>query len=546
MLTFALAQTASLHAQTLQPQWATYHGGPAEDWGVGLALDTDGSIALGGRTASVSGIAFNAAQAVHGGGNFDGHLARFNAQGQLQWATYHGGPGHDYGSTVAIATDGRVMLAGHTTSQSGLSFNAGQPAYGGGESDGFLACFSDDGALLWSTYLGGEALDAITSMATSADGSVYVTGNTQSLSGFATPGAHQGVHGGGGSDAFLAKYDADGLLLWCTYIGGDAVDYGESVHVDGDGAVIVCGSTQSANGIHAGATHQSTSGGGRDAFLMKFDADGQRVWGTYFGGSGFDQALEVTSDAAGNICLAGSTTSAAGIALNGHQNTLAGGFDAFLARFNSEGMLQWGTYYGGGNYDDARGVAVTNDGTILLAGQSGSPSGIATPDAFQPANAGLSDGYVARFSPSGARLWGSYLGGPSGDGLFAARVHPNGWAVVSGNTMSASGIATPGAQQEFFGGGGDGFLVKLADMTTGLPGTEDTTLDLLYDPYQELALLLPSTPSWITVVDAQGRLVHEVGPSDRVSLTGSPPGIYLFRVTRVAHAAPVVFRIAKH
>lgn len=542
----ALFSTAALHAQSLQPEWATYKGGQAEDWGVGLALGADGHIALGGRTASPEGIAFNAAQATYGGGNFDGYVALLSADGQLQWATYHGGPGHDYASGVAMDGIGRVMLAGHTTSQEGMTQNAAQAVYGGGESDGFIACFSADGGLLWSTYLGGASLDAITAVAATPAGEVYVTGNTQSEAGVSTPGASQSFYGGGASDAFLAKYDSNGQLLWSTYIGGTSVDYGDGVHVGTDGMVYVCGSTQSLTGIQWGASHQGGLGGGRDGFLMKFNPDGVRLWGTYYGGSGFDQALEVTTDAAGFVYLAGSTTSTNNIAENGHQNALSSGFDGFLVRFNANGVRHWGTYYGGANFDDARGIAVEAGGTVLLAGQSGSPTGIATPDGFQPESAGGSEGYVARFAPDGTRLWGSYVGGRSGDGLFAARAHPDGWAVVSGNTMSASGITTTGAQQELYGGGGDGFLVKLAtDISTGIQEVDTPAVDLVYDATQELVWLSPADPAWIMVIDAQGRVVREAGRSDRISLAGLPSGAYVLRIQAQDRAMPATFRLVK-
>lgn len=542
----ALFSAVAIQAQSLQPEWTTYKGGPAEDWGVGLALGPNGQIAIGGRTASPEGIAFNAAQATFGGGNFDGYVALFGVDGQLQWATYHGGPGHDYASGVAMDGSGRVMLIGHSTSQEGMTLNAAQAVYGGGESDGFITCFSAAGDLLWSTYLGGASLDAIIAVAATPAGEVYVTGNTQSEAGIATPGASQDFYGGGASDAFLAKYAGNGQLLWSTYIGGTAVDFGESVHVGADGMVYVCGSTQSLNGIQWGVSHQGGLGGGRDGFLMKFNAEGVRQWGTYYGGAGFDQALEVITDAAGSVYLAGSTSSTSNIADNGHQNALSSGFDGFLVRFNANGVRQWGTYYGGPNYDDARGIAAEAGGTVLLAGQSGSPTGIATTDGFQPQSAGGSEGYVARFAADGTRLWGSYVGGPSGDGLFAARAHPDGWAVLSGNTMSANGISTSGAQQELYGGGGDGFLVKLVtSITTGLPVIDDAVLDLRYDPLQELAILLSATPAWIGVVDAQGRLVREVGRNDRISLAGLPAGMYLLRVARDAQVAPAIFRIVK-
>ena len=88
--------------------------------------------------------------------------------------------------------------------------------------------------------------------------------------------------------------------------------------------------------------------GSSDAFLVKFNSSGVRQWGTYYGGTGYDYSFSCATDASGNIYLSGYTRSTSGIATTGaHQTTLGRGYDAFLVKFNSSGVRQWGTYYGG-------------------------------------------------------------------------------------------------------------------------------------------------------------------------------------------------------
>lgn len=121
--------------------------------------------------------------------------------------------------------------------------------------------------------------------------------------------------------------------LWATYYGGEITEYGESVATDASGNVYLAGYTSSANGIASGGFQNTYSGSGfnNDAFLVKFDAAGNRLWATYYGGTGEEEGYGVATDASGNVYLAGITNSSTGIASGGFQNNIGGGYaDAFL------------------------------------------------------------------------------------------------------------------------------------------------------------------------------------------------------------------------
>src|SRR5690349_20534927 len=108
--------------------------------------------------------------------------------------------------------------------------------------------------------------------------------------------------------------------------------------------------------------YQTALAGNYDALLVKFDSTGNRLWATYFGGSGLDQPLCSAVDAHGNIFIGGYTESASQISsANGFQLTYGGGGDAFLAKFSSSGVLKWSTYYGGSGQDRFHGMAIDHD-----------------------------------------------------------------------------------------------------------------------------------------------------------------------------------------
>src|ERR1051325_5523612 len=295
------------------------------------------------------------------------------------WATYYGGTASDFGGLFAgtyTATDanGNVYLAGTTQSTSGISYLGYQNSFGGGSGDGFLVKFDASGNRLWATYYGNNGDDRVRGLCLDNAGNVYLSGFTTSISGIASGGGFQNSYGGGTGDAFLVKFDANGNRIWSTYYGGTNDESGYGVTTDAAGNVYLTGESVSTNGISY-LGFQNMNGGSYDAFLVKFDANGNRIWATYYGGTGAEFAFDAVTDAGGNVYLVGETSSATAIASGGFQNTYGGAYDGFLVKFNASGARQWATYYGGSPSDCISGVCIDNAGRIYCSGQTGSTSG---------------------------------------------------------------------------------------------------------------------------------------------------------------------------
>jgi hypothetical protein len=379
-------------------QWATYYGGSEWDYGISCAIDASGNVYMIGSTSSTSGIATAGA---HETTVNDGFLVKFNSSGVRQWGTYFEGNGN------ACATDasGNVYIVGLTNSTSGIATAGAHQTVMSGSGDAFLVKFNSSGVKQWGTYFGGASSGASgmekgISCATDALGNVYMVGQTPSTSGIATTGAHQTIYGGGSCDAFLVKFNSSGVMQWGTYYGGAGVDIGYSCATDATGNVYLAGDTQqeflpASSGMTTIGAHQSAYGGGySDGFLVKFDSNGLRQWGTYYGGSLLDVSFSCATDASGNVYMSGNTQSSAGIATSGaHQTTLN---DAFLVSFNSSGVRQSGTYYGG-----IKNVCTSDaSGNVYMTGYTQSNSDIATAGAHQTANGnnGYSDAFLVKFS----------------------------------------------------------------------------------------------------------------------------------------------------
>jgi hypothetical protein len=440
--------------------WGTYYGSASYDYALFTELDASGNVYLTGGTTSTTNIASGGYQNTFAGG-YDAFLTKFNASGVRQWATYLGGVGDDSGQSISIDPSGNIYLCGQTFSTSGIAFSGHQNAQGG-NSDGYVAKFSTSGSLIWSTYYGGADYDIFESIDMDASGNVYLVGSTQSAS-LATAGAHQTTYAGF-YDALIVKFNAAGVRQWATYYGGSASEATYGCNIDPSGNLYVVGRTESSTSISFGG-FQNALAGSSDAYLAKFNTNGTLIWATYYGGADFDVAYMCSSDFSGNIFISGITTSASGIASGGFQNSISpGSQDVFLVKFNSSGGRIWGTYIGGAGADASEFCKTDNSGNCYVVGRTYSPSGIYF-NGFQSTHAGNEDGFILKFDPSGNRIWGSYFGDNRYEEIIACAVDANNKLYICGTTFSAANIATVGAHQTTINGTTlpDAFLVQIND-----------------------------------------------------------------------------------
>ncbi len=379
--------------------WGTYYGGSAYwgDYGRAVTTDGSGNVYMTGETASTNAIATTGAhQTVNSLGTRDAFLVKFNSSGERQWGTYYGGTGAELGLSVAADSYGNICIAGNTASATSISTpGAHQVAYGGSY-DGFLVKFNADGVRQWGTYYGGSSIDYGTRIAIDPLDNIYLVGETGSASGIATSGSHQSVLPGPHYQSYLAKFNAAGVRQWGTYYGhSSGMSQGRFVHADLSGNIYMGGTTRATSGIATGGTHQTVYGGGPsgsgfgDAFLVSFNANGVRQWGTYYGGSNQEDGLSATTDGSGNVYLTGYTTSSNAIATtNAHQTAYGGSTDAFLAKFSNTGIRQWGTYFGGSGMENSWDVRSDGMDNVFITGETASLTGISTAGSHQPVYGG--------------------------------------------------------------------------------------------------------------------------------------------------------------
>ncbi|MDP1728216.1 MAG: PKD domain-containing protein [Bacteroidota bacterium] len=435
--------------------WSTYFGGNGEDRGTKVAVDKNGNILGTGTTSTSTGLATAGAYQTSVSGNFDAFIIKYNHSGMRLWSTYLGGSGQDNGNDIAVDQNNNIFITGNTLSSSGIA-TAGshQSTFGNGSStgDAFLMKFNASGVKQWGTYIGGSGDDYGDGIAIEPNGNLYISGFTNSAS-LATSGAFQ-TSNNGNYDAFLVKFNSAGIRQWCTYYGSIYEDYGYKVTTDANGNASMIGYTVSNYGITTSGAFQTTFGGNGDAFLVKFNAAGDRLWCTYIGGNNLDYASDVSTDISGNILVAGTSASTNGIASSGAFMTVkSSGYDAFIAKYNPAGSRLWSSYIGGGYDEGALGICSDIQGNIAITGYTYSSLGFTSSGAYMEDFGGDVDAFIVKFDSLGYRQWSTYYGADNleqGNGLC---VDSSGNIFVTGITSSTSGISSPGAFQTNYGGG---------------------------------------------------------------------------------------------
>lgn len=382
-----------------QRLWSTYYGGNFYDAINNIIADPGGAIYVAGISTSVNGISSAGSSKPFPGGGDDAFLAKFSSTGTRLWGTYFGDSGDDDAYGLALDHSGNVCITGSTNSTTSIAtIGVYQTALAGNE-DAFVAKFSSNGNWLWGTYYGQLYTDMAYGIACDGNDNIYICGQTFSPNLFIKPGAHQTTFGGGGTDAFLVKFDNMGLLQWNTYYGGSSNDRAYDLSCNALGDVYMAGSTNSANAIASAGAPQSVLNGIGDGFLVKFDKDGVRQWGTYYGGNSGDEFTGLSISPDGYVYATGTTQSTTGVATAGsYQGTYAGGlFDGLLVQFKENGSLGWATYYGGPYRDIANKVANDFAGSIYVCGYTDSSANLSSPGAFQSALSVSWDAFLAKF-----------------------------------------------------------------------------------------------------------------------------------------------------
>lgn len=291
--------------------------------------------------------------------------------------------------------------------------------------------------IVFSSYLGGSRDDILNDIAVGNNNAIYITGGTYSADFPKKNGIPGRVHMLN-NDVVIAKIKPNGkALVYSTFIGGSGQDFGHSIHVNGPGAVFVTGTTRSEE-FPLQKPVQPALMGSSDFFALKLNAAGNAlVYSTYVGGTETEYGGYSAVDPLGGVYVAGHTNSTDMPVVNPFQSTLKGLWDGFVFKLCPEGdALIYSTYLGGQHHDYLRGIAVNQQGSAYVVGNTQSTD-YPIKNAFQKNNNGNRDVLITRFNPTGDTLvFSTYLGGEYLDEGYAIALNKKGAAFVTGKTSS--------------------------------------------------------------------------------------------------------------
>jgi len=356
-------------------QWAHPLGDTGDDRGSSVAADSAGNAYVLGVFKDTVDFDPGPGTAMHtSNGGWDISLIKFDPAGDFQWCVTWGGTLDDRCGAVCVDGSSGVNVAGYF--QDTVDFDPQAPSdphTSSGGIDIFLSKFDTDGNYHWVRTWGGSGQDSACNIINDGDNNIYIAGYFQSTVDF-DPGAGSDQHSShGDDDAYLCKFDTEGLFLWARTWGASDEDIGFHVGWDGLLNLYVSGSFRGSVDFDPGAgTETRTANGYNDAFLSKFDLNGTFQWVRAWGSSYYDVASGVAA-ADDNIYVTGYFSNTVdfdpGPGVDNHSSV--GEYDAFLGKFDSGGDFKWTHTWGAGGWDKGSRVTVDDAGNCYGTGYAG-------------------------------------------------------------------------------------------------------------------------------------------------------------------------------
>jgi len=358
--------------------WEKTYDGGGYDRAESIVHSGDGQFIVGGRTSSF------------GAGGLDAYVLKIDGDGNRIWEKAYGGSGDDVANWIVQSGDGGFVMAGWTTS------------FGVGHRDAYLLKIDGNGNLIWANAYGGQSGDGALGIVETGDGAFIAAGITTSF-------------GAGNASAYLLRVNGDGNLVWDKTYGGSGDDVANRIIRSGDGGFIVTGWTD------------SFGAGDPDAYVLKIDGDGNRIWEKAYGGSDDDEAIGVVQSGDGGFIVAGLTVPEFD--------------DVYLLKIDADGNKVWEKAYGGGDADRAYHIVPSEDDGFIVVGVTCS------------FGAGYMDVYLLKIDGDGNKIWETTYGGREDDEPWEIINTEDGEFIVIGWTMS------------FAARDADAYLLKIKDNT---------------------------------------------------------------------------------
>ena len=456
--------------------WGTYYAGATPFTSQIIRTDNLDNVLIAGETSSMLNTATSGAfqTSITSSGDTS-FLGKLGTNGKRIWGTYI-----NAAKVMDLVSNDNndIYIAGHVFYNYGnnlTTVNAHKKTNPDFSRDGLILKFNADGQQVWGTLFGGTGIEMISAITIDHQNNIIIAGETNSENQIATADAYQTINNdpfrGCG---FYAKFSPLGERLYASYFQGKI----NHLAIDRDNHLIFAGQYGTIDSTHPDI---STSGAHQrqvyfiDGFIAKFNVLGQKLWCTYYGGDAsffitvsdyYDRITGLGTDDLKNIYISGITNSTNNIATTAAHKEFQpiGGVDTFITKFNTDGIRQWGTYFGSNEFegiDKCEGSFTSEKGDIYITGDTRSQGQIATSESYQPLKNSSDEGFISKFDTSGKQVWGTIYGGSNQDYIKDIYVK-NSLIYVIGTSVSTN-LGTPETEFPFLNDAGNTFITKFQD-----------------------------------------------------------------------------------
>lgn len=375
-------------------------GGSGNDEASDVKILDDGSVAISGHTDS----SFGTIVSSHGQEDF--LIVKLDSDLNLQWWKTFGGSKRDIAEAIALTADGGYLLAGLTESADGDVTN------NNGIGDFWVIRLSTEGELIWERTLGGSGQDHAYDVLEKPSGNILVAGYTRSADG--------DVSGyDWGEDFWIVELDCEGNMVSQWVVGAyRSEDCAQRLYLGEDGSVYAVGYFAYRDcGISCNYVDNQMS-------ILKISAAGEVEWFDQFGGQWFEDGFDIVAESDGGAIAIGSQDAGVSLFSNG-----LGGKDFWVTSVDDKGNELWSKNYGGSFTDVARCIVLTDDGNLIVAGQTTSN------DIDVEENSGMNDAWIIKLDSLGGIIDTLSFGGSRDDVVNSAYLEGN-RIIFAGYSMS--------------------------------------------------------------------------------------------------------------
>lgn len=462
----------------------------------------------------------------------------FSQLPEIEWQKAYGGDDQDIAYDLKNTSDGGLILAGYSNS------NSGDVTGNHGARDIWIVKISSTGETLWKKVYGGSGDEMLSSINETVDQGYIFTGYSTSADGDLT-------NNHGETDLWVVKLDSVGNIEWQKSFGGENHDAGNSVYQTSDGGYII-----------GGITGSNLSSIPYSGWIIKLDSTGNIQWENIYDADPFEKSIFSVQQNNGNYFFIGEASTGE-----------MPGSDAWIGKLNENGELLWEKFYGGSDVDILNSFQFTTDNGMILGGWTYSSDGDI------PENKGQTDFWVLKLDENGNKEWSKTYGGSDYDDASDIIQTTGGGYLIAGNTSSndgdvtelngetaawlvkldssgnlewqktygtgfwqgATAIIEKNSNQYSFGGftysedvqnyhnNGDFWLVSLFPEVLSINDLELNKITLYPNPVKTI-LKFSETIKEAKIFDLNGKLLATFKNSNEINLSNYPNGIYILKV----------------